>query len=62
MSFSGGLRPDRVQLWRICTLFFLGFSLAPLVGDGSPGGRTGDMVQLWRICAVFFWIFPFLAG
>ncbi len=22
MSFSGGLRPDRVQLWRVCAVFF----------------------------------------
>jgi hypothetical protein len=27
MSFSGGLRPDRVQLWRVCAVFF-GFSLS----------------------------------
>jgi len=27
MSFSGGLRSDRVQLWRVCAVFF-GFSLS----------------------------------
>ncbi len=28
MSFSGCLRPDRAQLWRICAVFFLVFSLS----------------------------------
>src|SRR5258708_30603067 len=45
---------DMVQMWRVCTVIFFDFSVAPLVEDGSPGGRTGDMVQLWRVCAVFF--------
>ena len=45
---------NRVQLWRVCAVFFLFFPRRSLFGKGSPGGRREDRVQLWRICAVFF--------
>jgi len=37
---------NRVQLWRICAVFF---------SDPLPSVYVlPDRVQLWRICAVFF--------
>jgi len=34
MSFSGGLRPDSVQLWRICAINFLIFPVLCLLRPG----------------------------
>src|SRR5258708_16725065 len=56
IAFRSHQRLQR-EIWCNCGAFapyFFYFSLAPLVGDGSPVGRTGGMGQLWRGCAVFF--------
>ena len=40
MSFSGGLRPDMVQLWCICTINFLIFPVFCLLRPGVEPTET----------------------
>ncbi len=48
---------NRVQLWRICSLFFLLFGV--LVAEHyTKIDRASNRVQLWRICSLFFLFFP----
>ena len=54
MSFPSGLRPDRVQMWRICAINFLIFPLLCLLRPGvEPAEMVFKGVQFVQITLTF---------
>jgi hypothetical protein len=57
MSFSGGLRPDRVQLWRVCAVFFWVFPLLPWSGMPPQAGAQEIGCNCGAFAPYFFGFF-----